>query len=373
MPRIVMIGAFPESLLNFRGPLLKDLVAAGHQVITMAARTNLHTFIRQLSELGVEFRPYPIQRSGINPLRDLQTFLSLRLALREVKPDIVFSYTIKPIIWGGMASKWIPNCSFYALVTGLGYAFHPRDDFFQKLLMILVIRLYRSALSKASCVIFQNVDNRDFFLSKHIVNKEKCTVVNGSGVALDKFTVKPLPTKGIIFLTIGRLLGEKGFREYAKAAQIVKESYPEAVFRLVGPSDPSPDSIPDREVLEWNERGWVEYLGATNDVRPFIEDCHIYVLPSYHEGMPRTVLEAMAMGRPILTTDVPGCRATVISHENGFLVPKCDPDALAERMIWFIEHRNEWERMGARSRAFAEEKFDVRSVNRDLLSIMRLT
>jgi glycosyltransferase involved in cell wall biosynthesis len=325
----------------------------------------------RLAEIGVRFKPFPVQRNGISPVKDFQTYRSLFKAFNELKPDVVLSYTIKPVVWGGIALKGMPGPRFYALVTGLGFAFQ-RGGLVRKLLTVLVTWLYRASLSRSSRVIFQNPDNKDVFVSRKIIEKNKCALVNGSGVDLGRFAVAPLPNDGVVFLTIGRLLGEKGFREYAQAARLVKAHYPEAVFRLVGPEDPSPDGIPMEEVREWEAHNLVEYLGATNDVRPFIADCHVFVLPSYHEGMPRTVLEAMAMGRPILTTDVPGCRETVISGENGFLVPKADAIALAEQMTWYIEHQEEWAQMGARSRGLAEERFDVHSVNRDLMNIMGL-
>jgi len=365
------MGALPESLINFRGDLLKTLVAAGHEVTAMAGGENPDV-VRQLAAIGVSFRAYPIQRNGMNPLADLQTYLALRKALGKLKPDIVLSYTIKPVIWGGIALKGISRTRFYALITGLGFAFNEGENLKRRMLTMLVTWLYRASLSKASRVVFQNPDNRDLFEAKHIIDKDKSALVNGSGVDLDQFIVVPLHSKGVVFLTIGRLLGAKGFREYAKAARLVKVRYPEAIFRLVGPEDPSSDGIPLEEISDWQAKGWVKYLGETNDVRPFLSDCHIFVLPSYHEGMPRTVLEAMAMGRPILTTDVPGCRETVTPGENGYLVPKGDAVALAERMCWFIEHRDEWKRMGLRSRAIAEERFDVHSVNRELLKIMGL-
>jgi glycosyltransferase involved in cell wall biosynthesis len=169
------------------------------------------------------------------------------------------------------------------------------------------------------------------------------------------------------------LLCEKGLREYAQAARLVKQRFPNAVFRLVGPPDTSPDGIPLAEVRVWQAQGWVEYLGETKDVRPFLSDCHIFVLPSYHEGMPRTVLEAMAVGRPILTTDVPGCRETVVPGENGYLVPRSDAKALAERITWFIENRVKWACMGQASRRMAVERFDVHKINAEMLRIMGLT
>lgn len=366
-----MIGALPESLLNFRGDLLKALVAAGCAVTAMAGATK-PPVVRKLSAMGVRFRPYPVQRSGMNPVADLHTYYALRMALGELKPDILLCYTIKPVIWGGMAIKGKPAPRFYALVTGSGFALQETNGLIRRMLIALVTRLYRASLSRASQVIFQNPDDRDLFVERQIVGKDRCSVVNGSGVDLARFAVAPLPRQGVVFLSIGRLLGEKGFREYAQAARLVKERYPETIFRLVGPEDPSPDGIPLEEIRAWHANGWVQYLGETDDVRPFLSESHVFVLPSYHEGMPRTVLEAMAMGRPILTADVPGCRETVIPGENGFLVPKCDSAALAERMLWFIEHRDAWEKMGSRSRTLARERFDVHRVNRELLRIMGL-
>lgn len=370
MAKVTIIGALPQSLLNFRGDLLKALVAAGHDVTAMAGE-DVPKVRTALAALGVGFRAFPVQRNGMNPRNDLQTLLALRKAFRELKPDVVLAYTIKPIVWGGLALCGNPGPRFYALVTGLGFAFQ-EGGLVRRLLTAVVTGLYRRSLARSSRVIFQNPDNRQLFIDRKIVAKEQCALVNGSGVDLAGFDVMPLPAGGVVFLTIGRLLGEKGFREYAQAARLVKERYPDAIFRLVGPADPSPDGIPLAEIEQWQAAGWVDYPGATDDVRPYLADCHIYVLPSYHEGMPRTVLEAMAMGRPVLTTDVPGCRETVIPGENGWLVPKADAEALAERMIWFIEHRDQWQRMGQRSRQMAEERFDVHKVNRELMEIMGL-
>jgi len=370
MSKIIIIGAFSESLLNFRGDLLKAFVSAGHEVTAMAGEDS--PLVRSaLAGMGVNFKIYPVQRSGLNPFKDLQTFFALRQALRALKPDVVLVYTIKPIIWSGLALRGNSESCFYALVTGLGFAFQD-GSLIRRLLSALVTWLYRVSLSRSARVIFQNPDNRQFFISKHIAPEKKCFFVNGSGVDLAHFDKAELPAEGLIFLAVGRLLGEKGFREYAKAARMVKERYPSAVFRLVGPSDPSPDGISLAEVRKWQNAGWVEFFGPADDVRPHLAHCHIYVLPSYHEGMPRTVLEAMAMGRPILTTDVPGCRETVIPGANGFLVPKANTKALAERMIWFIEHREKWQRMGYRSRQMAEEKFDVHKINHEMMRIMEL-
>ncbi len=172
---------------------------------------------------------------------------------------------------------------------------------------------------------------------------------------------------------IARLLGAKGLYEYAAAAKEVKALYPEVMFHIVGPADPSPDAVPLSRVKSWHDSGVVCYHGAADDVRPYLAACHVFVFPSYYpEGVPRSVLEAMAVGRPVLTTDMPGCRETVNAGMNGFLVAKGDAAALAERMRWFIENREQWARMGAASRSLAEQRFDVRKVNADMLKIMGL-
>ena len=373
--RIVVIGALPKSLLNFRGELLKMLSTAGHEVIAMAAETS-SVVVAELKELDVHFQPYPIQRSGMNPYKDLKTLFALRAQFRLLRPDVVLAYTIKPIIWGGIALRGMPGVKLYALLTGLGFAFQSKGAW-RRALTGLVSKLYKIALSRSAGVIFHNPGDRDQFLRRRIVKPDLCSVVNGSGVDVMRFAMapipSPLPDQECVFLTIGRLLGEKGLREYVQASQIVKKHYPKAVFQLVGPVDPSSDGIPLREVEGWHEQGWVDYLGEAKDVRPHLKNCHVYVQPSYHEGMPRTVLEAMAVGRPILTTEVPGCRETVLPGENGWLVPKANARALAEQMIWFIKNNQAWKNMGVRSRQLAEEKFDVRLVNKHMMSIMKLT
>lgn len=368
--KIAVMGATPNSLYNFRGELIKKLVAHnGFNVYAMASNAD-ELGVNIINGLGAFYVDYPVSRNGLNPKDDIDTFLSLRSIFKQKKPDVLLSYTIKPIIWGALAARCIPNCRFYALVTGLGFAFQ-KGNWKKNLLMKLVILLYKVALRRADKVIFQNPDNRQVFIDLGIVPEYKTALVNGSGVDISHFEVKPLPPTPRLLL-IARLLGDKGIREYIKAANIVKQKYPDAVFQLVGPEDPSPDGISLTELTQLNTNNAVDYLGGTNDVRPYIEDCSIFVLPSYHEGLPRTVLEAMATGRPILTTDVPGCRETVKNGENGWLVEKANVEQLVERAIWFIENPQEWQRMADFSRVMVEDKFDVHKVNKELIKIMGL-
>lgn len=367
---VVVIGAYPESLVNFRGELIRTLVRAGHRVTAMAAPAT-RDVIARIEALGAEYRDYPVARAAMNPVDDLRTFLALRRALTELRPDVVMAYTIKPVVWGGIAARAVPGVRFFALITGLGYALDG-TGLRRGTLTALVSRLFRAALARAAGAIFQNEENREVFIARGLIERARTHRVFGSGVDCSAFKTQPLPPVAPTFLVIARLLRAKGLREFAAAARIVKRTHPEAIFRIVGGADPSPDRIDVSEVEGWAREGVVEYGGAASDVRPALAGCHIYVLPSYHEGMPRTVLEAMATGRPILTTDTPGCRDTVVPGENGFLVPKGDAEALAERMLWFLANRGEWERMAAASRALAESRFEVGRINTDMVRIMGL-
>jgi glycosyltransferase involved in cell wall biosynthesis len=367
--KIIIIGALPSSLTNFRKELLELLVKKGGDVLAMASNAT-QSEIEKIELLGVRYKDYPVQRSGLNPLKDIKTFFELKKIYMQEQPDLVITYTIKPIIWGGLAARLMRVNNFYALVTGLGFAFQ-KGGGLKNTLMKIVKVLYRSSLKQSKGVIFQNPDNRQVFIDNKLVDSNRCSLVNGSGVDLSRFEKSKLSCE-LSFLLIARLLGDKGIREYVQAAKIVKAKYPNATFNLVGPEDPSPDGISLNEVTSWHINGVINYHGGTNDVRPFIEKSNIFVLPSYHEGMPRTVLEAMAMGRPILTTNVPGCKETVVNGENGWLVEKANVEQLAEKMIWFIENQKEWQRMGDKSRAIAIEKFDVHKVNQELLKIMGL-
>lgn len=368
--KILLIGAKASSLYNFRGELLKVLTLNNKNKVYAMASEASESEVEAIENLLVKYINYPVNRTGLSPTEDFKTFFALRNVFKQKKPDVILAYTIKPIIWGGLASRFVPKCRFYALVTGLGFAFQ-KGSWKKNLLVKLVTFLYKIALKNSEKVIFQNTDNQQVFINLGIVPAHKTCVINGSGVDVNHYDIKPLPTSPA-FLLIARLLGDKGIREYIEAANIVKQQYPNALFQLVGPEDPSPDGITLSELSKLNKEQSVDYLGSTSDVRPYIESCSIFVLPSYHEGLPRTVLEAMATGRPILTTDVPGCRETVINDVNGWLVEKANVEQLAERMIWFIENPKEWQRMADASRKMVEDKFDVHKVNKELMKIMEL-
>lgn len=369
--RILVIGGVPRSLINFRGPLLKALVAAGYEVLAASAPAP-GGVVAELNALGVRFCPVPLARAGLNPFGDLKTLLTLRALIRREQPECVLAYTAKPVIYGNLAARRLPGTRVYSMITGLGYGFGAHN-LRQRITGQLVQTLYRAALKNTPGVFFQNPDDRDEFLGRGLlVFDAPVTLINGSGVDLDGYAPQPLPQEPR-FLLIARLLADKGIREYVAAARVLKKRYPQARFRIAGNIDENPFSISAEELTAWQADGVIEYLGMLHDVRPALAGTQVYVLPSYYrEGQPRTVLEAMAMGRPIITTDAPGCRETVAEGENGFLVPIKDAKALAAAMERFILEPDLATRMGTTSLQLAHDKYDVHKVNSAIMQGMGL-
>lgn len=372
--RVLILASFPDSLIQFRGPLLDEIVKKNH-VLHVAAPDLIpgSEISQQLAGRDIQVHSLAMQRTGTNPLIDLKALVAMLALIRRIKPDVVLGYTIKPVIFGTLAA-WlagVPNR--YALITGLGYAFTGQAKGLRGLVKVLAQGLYRLSLRKAHKVFFQNPDDEALFRCLCLLRPDTPTVVvNGSGVDVASFTVAPLPAGHPHFLLIARLLGDKGVREYAEAAKRIKAANPQVQCSLVGWIDENPDAIRQSELDAWVKAGTISYLGRLQDVRPVIAKCTVYVLPSYREGTPRTVLEAMAMGRAVITTDAPGCRETVLDGENGFLVPVQSADVLVQAMQRFVEDTTLAPRMGLRSRQLAEEKYDVHKVNAVMLLEMGL-
>ena len=368
--RVVVVGSYAESLVKFRGPLLRSLVDRGHSVVACAPA--IPTSVRTaLQELGVDCRDIPLARTGLNPLRDLRTLWALVAVFRKVEPDVILAYTIKPVVYGSLAARLAGVAAVYSLITGLGYAFTGRGPK-QRLVGGLARRLYRVGLARNRAVFFQNPDDLALFTDRALLKEpDRAVLVNGSGVDVEFFRPEALPAE-VSFLLIARLLGDKGVREYAAAARTLRRKYPGAVFRLAGWRDENPSCIGVEELAAWRKEGAIDFLGRLEDVRPALAASAVYVLPSYREGTPRTVLEAMAMGRAVVTTDAPGCRETVRDGWNGFLVPVRNATALAAAMEKFIQDPSLAAKMGAASRWLAEEKYDVHKVNRVMLKAMDL-
>jgi len=368
MKSIIVIASKTKSLINFRGALIKNIKAHGVKVTTLSNKPT-NEQVNELSNLGAKSQHVSFSRGKLSVISDLKVLFELISKYREIRPDIVLAYTIKPIIWGGLAARFF-KINFYGLITGLGYSFQGKS-FKRRILTKLVVFLYKLALKNSKAVIFQNEDNRDVFVSKGIVKVSKTHVVNGSGVDLKKYDIEEFPDANIKFLCISRLLGEKGLREYAEAAKIVKNKFPNVEFDLVGSVDSSPDAISLSEVCGWSD--YVCYRGYADDIRPYIKNSHVYVLPSYHEGLPRSTLEAMSMGRPIITTNASGCKDTVIEGVNGFKIEVGSIENLVNKMMWFVNHKDRIEPMGRASREFVEKKFDVHEVNRNMIELMDLS
>ncbi|MFG0408004.1 glycosyltransferase family 4 protein [Pseudomonas sp. FYR_11] len=375
MQKFLLIASHPDSLLNFRGPLLDALRASGMQVHVAAPDLGQGTKVRAaLESRGVTVHDIALQRVGLNPLADLRSLLQLWRLMRLLRPTYAMGYTVKPVVYGAMAA-WLARVPRrFALITGLGYAFQQSEQEGKRGLVRRVVQtLYATALRCTHKVFFQNPDDEALFRSLNLIpDRVPSCVVNGSGVDVASFAVMPLP-QAPRFLMIARLLGDKGVREYAAAAQQVRRHHPQASFSLVGWIDENPDAISQHELDSWIAEGTVQYLGRLSDVRPAIGDCSVYVLPSYREGTPRTVLEAMAMGRPIITTDAPGCRETVRPGDNGMLVEVKSVEQLVEAMTRFVVEPGLASRMGRRSREIAADRYDVHSVNAVMLAEMGIT
>ena len=370
MAKILVVSHYARSLINFRGEMIKKIISSGHDVVALGPEEG---FEDELKELGAQYIQYPLQRTGLNPLTDLESYRELIRIMKEVEPDVVFSNAIKPVIYGSLAASKLGIKHIYSMITGPGYVFVDNGSKKQKIIQRFVKLLYRRALAKNKAVFFQNPDDEKLFKEIGIISgNTKTVLVNGSGVDVEKnYYAAPLQ-EPFSFLLIARLIWDKGIQEYVEAARIVKQKYPQVHFYLLGPYDSNPAAIKSDDIERWSEEGVINYLGETNDVRPYIAKSSVFVLPSFREGTPRSVLEAMSMGRPVITTDAPGCRETVKDGVNGFLVPVKDSTTLAEAMEKFIQTPELIEQMGWESRKIAEEKYDVHKVNEVIVREMEL-
>tara|TARA_Y100001936_G_scaffold46282_1_gene45154 strand:- start:12752 stop:13885 length:1134 start_codon:yes stop_codon:yes gene_type:complete len=363
--KFILVASHPDSLLNFRGPLIRALLSKDLEVHVAAPDLNADSLIRRsLESYGVNVHKIHMKRTGMNPISDLRTIFQLWILMKKIKPNYFLGYTHKPVIYGNLAAWMAGVNKQFALITGLGYTFQSQILWLNHLLQFL----YRISMRRVEKVFFQNPDDETLFQNLGIIktSDQKSVVVNGSGVDLKKFNIASFPKK-IQFLLIARLLGDKGVREYFKAAKAVRKNHPDIKFGLVGWIDNHPDAISKKELDESIDAGDIFFYGRMDDVKPAISESSVYVLPSYREGTPRTVLEAMAMGRPIITTDAPGCKETVKDGINGYIVKVKSSQALVEAMLCFIEQPELIESMGNSSRKIAEEKYDVDKVNKHMM------
>lgn len=359
------------NFINFRAGLLDALASNGYELVAVAPDDG---YAEELRGLGCRYVPVPLARRQMSIAGELKLLARYRAILVRERPDAHLSFTIKPNIYGSLAARSL-GIPAIANVAGLGTVFLEEG-----LLNRVVKRMYRAALRPSPITFFQNTDDRDLFIANGIIRSEAARLLPGSGVNLARFSPPPDDTprgSGPIFLMVARLLWAKGIGEYVKAARRIRSRHPTAEFRLVGMEESSKGAVPPEQLRQWADEGAITFLGAASDVRPGIVDADCIVLPSFYpEGTPRSLLEAAAMARPIITTDVPGCRNVVEHGVNGFLCRPRDVDSLEAVLERFIAlpaaKRAE---MGVASRALAETRFDeqividaYREALRDVLS-----
>ena len=326
-------------------------------------------WIDKFADNGIIYQQIDVNRNGVNPFQDKKTLNLLKKMLKVIQPEKIFTYQAKTIIYGTLAANSLGITEVYPLIAGMGSVFLS-NNMQSRIVRVIMVNLYRNSMKKCPAVFFQNHDDEEIFRKYGIIKNQKVVMIHGSGVNIDKFAPQPIPDKPA-FLCISRLIRDKGVYEYLEACRRIKMEYPEIRCLLVGPYDTNPSALTPKELQPFIDIG-VEYFGEQEDIRPYIEKASVFILPSYREGTPKTNLEAMACGRAVITTDVPGCKETVVDGQNGFLVPVKDVENLYTKMKWFIKNPKEAKRMGNKGRAMVEEIFDVKQVNKTICDAMNL-
>lgn len=350
-----------------RRKLITSIINNGHKVIVTGYQEG---YEQEVKEMGAEFIKVPLQRAGFNPFYDLKLLINYYKIIKRNNVEIVHSYTIKPNIYGSIAARIAGLNRIFPTLNGLGYAFSGKG-LKARLTRIIASILYWIAFKCSRNIFFHNNDDINLIVNSKLTKRKKCVLTLGSGIDMDYYKKEDIPEE-ISFLLISRLLKAKGIHEYILAAKEVKLKYPNVVFNLVGPEDPNPTGIKIEEIKEFIENDIIKYHGSQKDVRPFLKNSSVYVLPSYREGLPHSVLEAMSTGRAIITTDVPGCRETVVNNRNGLLVELQNVNDLKEKLIYLIENPMKVKEMGKESLLLARELFEVRKVNDIIINTMKL-
>lgn len=367
--KILFLGNNLTGMKNFRLQLMLRCKDIDHEVLICAPKGKPE-ILEIFAKHNLHYIPLDFKRAAFGLFDNLRFFCKLFKILLQNRPDILINYTIKPVIFGSLAAYFCKINSTYSFITGLGYVFIG-NNIKRKMLRMFVCFLYFCTLRFNKKIFFLNKDDLVFFVNNKIINRNKATLINGEGVDINYYFPLTLPDR-CSFLFIGRLIIDKGIYEYINAARILKRYYPFIRFLVVGNLDDNPASLNESELNNLISSGVVEYLGVFDDIRVIFEQTSVFVLPSYREGIPRTILEAMALGRPIITTDVPGCKETVIDGKNGFLIPAKDIKSLANSMEKFILNQQLIFKMGKESRNLAIEKYDVHNVNRMILKNLGL-
>jgi glycosyltransferase involved in cell wall biosynthesis len=371
--KIILVANSSWFLVNFELPFIKELQTNNFEVVVIAPNDNVSSLFK---EMGVRHYSVRMDRKGINPFSDIRLMIHLYKIYRKEAPDVVFHNTIKPVIYGSIAARWSGVTCILNMISGLGHVF-VGDETTHRLLRAVVKKMYKFALKFSNKIFFQNPDDEAYFLQCKLAKRRQTEITYGLGVDLEKFyLVEPQIQNGkCTFILIARMLWDKGIGEFVEAAKEVKQLFPFVNFMLLGKIDKgNPSGIDEETIRGWTDAGIVHYLGEVADIRDILGKADVVVLPSYYrEGVPNSLMEAMAMGKPIITTNTPGCRETVINDVNGILIPPRDVHALVEAMKFMIKKPTSRSEMGKAGRKLAEERFDVRRVNAQLLKTLNIS
>ncbi|TAN42098.1 MAG: glycosyltransferase family 1 protein [Nitrospirae bacterium] len=363
--KIIIVSNTSWNIYNFRRGLIKAFKKAGYDVLALAPRDR---YAYMLEKEGTLYREVVINNKGTNLIEDIRLIIEFYKILKEERPDVVLTYTIKPNIYCSIAASFL-NIPIINNISGLGFLFI-RDNWLTRIAELL----YKFSLRHSKKIFFQNNEDLRFFVEKGIAKEDLVEVIPGSGINTDFFApgADSKDDGRIIFLLMARMLWDKGIREYVEAAQLVRLRYSNVEFQLLGFMDvPNPEAISRDVVDKWVSNGTVRYLGETDNVKDVINKADVVVLPSYREGAPKSLLEAMSMGKPIITTDTAGCREVCDHEVNGFLVPVKDSQALADAMIRMIEAGEKRKEMGRMGRNKVLREFDERIVVGKYLDVVR--
>ncbi len=364
MKKVLFLCATSNSVKNFRRGLIRKFQEEGYQVGVSAFDEDNKDLIKSF---GVDFFCIKTKNKSLNPFQMLVQKKYYKKLIKEYQPDVVCTFVLKPNTLGVQAAYKVGVRNIYSFVEGAGEVFL-NNSFKWKCIRLVVFNWYKRAFKKVKKVFFLNKDDKAEFLKQKLVKEEKCELIHGVGVDLERFAFQPIENKNT-FLMIARMLRTKGVMEYCECARRVKKIHPEAVFQYIG----AEGSIKLTDIQEYIDDGSIEYLGTTVDVRPYWAACGCCVLPSYREGVPACVMEAEATGRMIITSDTVGCKETVQDGYNGFLVPLKDVDSLVEKCIWVLENPNEMIKMGKNARKFAEEHFDSKCINENIFHKIKIS
>ena len=361
MKKILLICSTSASVIGFRKALIEKLQSKDFSVSVIAFDKR---YKDDIESRGIKFFCINDQNRGVNPLKVLTLIERYKKIIEDISPNIVFTFMLKPNTFGVLAAKKAGVKNIYSMVEGAGDVFI-NNTLKWKLVRFVVCRLYKKAFRNVRKVFFLNEDDKREFINRGLVQSGQCEIIHGIGVDLERFSYRPIKNRRT-FLMVARMLKTKGIYEYCECARLVRKKYPDAVFNYLG----AEGNVKVVDIQEYIDDGSVRYLGTTNDVRPYLEECTAFILPSYREGLPMSIMEAEASGRAIITSDNVGCRDTVREGYNGFLVEKGNAQGLAEKAIRCIEHPEETEQMGRNSRTFAEEHFDQEKINEKIIRII---